>query len=54
MSIEYLVEKYSKLVYKICYDMLKNPLDAEDITQEVYISLYSNYVKIFLRVKQKS
>lgn len=47
MSIEYLVEKYSKLVYKICYDMLKNPLDAEDITQEVYISLYSNYDRYF-------
>lgn len=43
MSIEYLVEKYSRLVYKICYDMLKNPLDAEDITQEVYISLYSSF-----------
>lgn len=43
MSIEYLVEKYSKLVYKICYDMLRNSLDAEDITQEVYINLYSNF-----------
>lgn len=42
MSIEYLVEKYSKLVYKICYDMLSNSLDAEDITQEVYLSLYAN------------
>lgn len=42
MSIEYLVEKYSRLVYKICYDMLENSLDAEDITQEVYLSLYSN------------
>ncbi|MDO4282954.1 MAG: sigma-70 family RNA polymerase sigma factor [Clostridia bacterium] len=43
MSIDYLVEKYSKLVYKICYDMLKNALDAEDITQEVYVSLYLNF-----------
>lgn len=42
MSIEYLVEKYSKLVYKICYDMLKNSLDAEDTTQEVYMRLYAN------------
>lgn len=42
MEIEYLVDKYSKLVYKICYDMLTNSLDAEDITQEVYISLFSN------------
>ncbi|MEG2348650.1 MAG: sigma-70 family RNA polymerase sigma factor [Clostridia bacterium] len=42
MQIDYLVEKYSKLVYKICYDMLSNSLDAEDITQEVYISLFTN------------
>ena len=43
MSIEYLIKKYSKLVYKICYDMLQNPLDAEDTTQEVYINLYNSY-----------
>ena len=43
MSIEYLIEKYSKLIYKICYDMLLNSLDAEDITQEVYVSFYSNF-----------
>lgn len=42
MQIDYLIEKYSKLVYKICHDMLSNPLDAEDITQEVYISLFKN------------
>lgn len=43
MSIEYLVEKYNKLVYKICYDMLGSSLDAQDITQEVYLSLYINF-----------
>lgn len=43
MSIEYLIEKYHKLVYKICYDMLMNPLDAEDATQEVYINLYNSF-----------
>lgn len=43
MNIEYLVEKYNKLVYKICYDMLGSSLDAQDITQEVYLSLYLNF-----------
>lgn len=42
MSIEYLVGKYTNLVYKICYDMLKSSLDAEDTTQEVFIKLYLN------------
>lgn len=43
MSIEYLVEKYNKLVYKICYDMLGSSLDAQDTTQEVYLSLYLSF-----------
>lgn len=43
MSIEYLIEKYNKLVYKICYDMLGSSLDAQDTTQEVYLSLYINF-----------
>lgn len=45
MNIEYFIEKYSKLIYKICFDMLNSPLDAQDMTQEVYISLYKNFVK---------
>ena len=43
MNVEYLIEKYSKLIYKICFDMLNSPLDAQDMTQEVYISLYKNF-----------
>lgn len=45
MNVEYLIEKYSKLIYKICFDMLNSPLDAQDMTQEVYISLYKNFNK---------
>ena len=40
MSIEYLVEKYNKLVYKICYDMLNSSPDAQDLSQEVFLSFY--------------
>lgn len=42
MNIEYLIDKYSKLVYKICYDMLNSPLDAQDTSQEVFLSFYLN------------
>lgn len=43
MKFDYFIEKYSKLVYKICYDMLSNSLDAEDVTQEVYINFYKSF-----------
>lgn len=43
MNIEYLIEKYSKLIYKICIDMLSSPSDAQDMTQEVYINLYRSF-----------
>ena len=43
MSIDEMIDKYSKLVYKICYNMLINSFDAEDITQEVYISFYKHF-----------
>jgi len=42
MKFENLVRNYTKLVYKICLDMLSVPQDAEDITQEVYINLYKH------------
>lgn len=42
MKFEDLVKNYTKLVYKICLDMLSVPQDAEDITQEVYLSLYKH------------
>lgn len=45
MKIEDIIEKYSKLVYKICFDMLGSPQDAEDTTQEVYINFYLNFNK---------
>lgn len=42
LKIEYLIEKYHKLIYKICFDMLSNPEEAKDICQETYISIYVN------------
>jgi RNA polymerase sigma-70 factor, ECF subfamily len=42
MKFEEIVKNYTKLVYKICLDMLSVPQDAEDITQEVYLNLYKH------------
>ena len=40
MNFEEIVKKYTKLVYKICLDMLLVPQDAEDMTQEVYLNFH--------------
>ena len=51
MNIEYLIDKYSKLVYKICYDMLNSPLDAQDTSQEVFLSFYLN-IKRYINIEE--
>ncbi len=45
MEIKDIIKKYAKLIYKICFDMLGSPYDAEDATQEVYINFYLNIQK---------
>lgn len=49
------MDSYGSLVYSICYKTCGNPFDAEDLTQEVYISAYrhlndfdGNYEKAWL------
>lgn len=37
--IHFILEKYSKILIKIAFTYMKNIADAEDIAQEVYISL---------------
>lgn len=37
---EYLIDTYGNLVYSICYKTCGNPFDAEDLTQEVFLSVY--------------
>lgn len=41
-DFEKLVERYYKLVYKIGIDVLKNKQEAENISQETFLSLYKN------------
>ena len=35
------VEKYIDTVYRVAFSMLKNPHDADDVTQEVFLKLYT-------------
>lgn len=34
-------EKYIDTVYRVAFSMLKNPQDADDITQETFLKLYT-------------
>lgn len=40
--MEYLIEQYQNLIYSICLKSTGNPFDAEDLTQEVFLSAYKN------------
>lgn len=40
--LEYLIEHYQNLIYSICLKSVGNPFDAEDLTQEVFLSAYKN------------
>ena len=37
--IQYVLEKYSKMLIKLAFTYVKNVHDAEDITQDVFVSL---------------
>lgn len=39
---EHLIDAYGNLVYSICYKTCLNPFDAEDLTQDVFLSAYRN------------
>lgn len=41
-QFEQIVENYYRLVYKICYDVLKDKYEAENISQDTFFSLYKN------------
>jgi RNA polymerase sigma-70 factor (ECF subfamily) len=38
-----LVERYKKQVYYLALDMAGNPVDAEDISQEVFLKVYRSF-----------
>lgn len=49
-NYQYLVEKYMDTVYRVALNYVKNPNDADDITQNTMIKLFS-YKKEFLDEK---
>lgn len=40
--MKYLLEQYQNLIYSICLKSVGNPFDAEDLTQDVFLSAYKN------------
>lgn len=40
--MEYLINTYQNLILSICYKMTQNYFDAEDLTQETFLSAYRN------------
>lgn len=36
------IDTYNKLVFRTCYNMLRNTEDAEDITQEVFVEVFES------------
>ena len=40
-AFSHIIEKYQKPVYNLCYYMLRNTVEAEDATQEVFLRAYT-------------
>ncbi len=40
-AFSHIVDKYQRPVYNLCYHMLRNPHDAEDAAQEVFLRAYA-------------
>ena len=42
LGLEQIYQRYYRYVYQICYKMLLNAADAEDITQDVFLQVKSH------------
>ena len=42
---EKIVKQYKRQVYKIVISIIKNPIDAEDVTQEVFLKVFESLSK---------
>jgi RNA polymerase sigma-70 factor (ECF subfamily) len=40
-AFEYLYRKYNRRVFTLCLRMMKSPVEAEDLTQEIFVYLFS-------------
>lgn len=41
--LETLIDRYQNLVFSVCYKMTENYFDAEDLTQDTFLSAYKNF-----------
>lgn len=41
-AFDTIYEMYVKLIYHVIFQIVKNKLDAEDLTQEVFVKMYEN------------
>lgn len=41
--LERLIDQYQNLVFSVCYKMTENYFDAEDLTQDTFLSAYKNF-----------
>jgi len=46
LAFRTLIEKYQKLVYSAAFKLLRNAEDAEDVCQEVFLSVYRNISQV--------
>ncbi len=44
-QLEHMIESYQNLIFTICYKFTNNYFDAEDLTQETFLSAYRNLSK---------
>ena len=45
-SLRASIERYSNMVYRLAFSMMKNKYDADDIHQEVFVQYISHYPKL--------
>jgi RNA polymerase sigma-70 factor (ECF subfamily) len=50
-AFRYLIDQYQDKVYNTCIGFVKNPDDADDLTQEVFIEVYNSIHKFRLESK---
>ena len=42
MQLEQWIDRYQNLIYSICFQLTKDYFDAQDLTQETFLSAYKN------------
>lgn len=45
-SVRESIERYTDMVYRLAFSMMKNKYDADDIHQEVFVQYISNYATL--------